>query len=208
MTAPAGPKLSLREAQRVLTRKRICDAASHLFYEQGFPAVTMEDIAHAAGVSRSTLYLHYVDKTALSVEIAAAYADSLCALVARLPGPVPTRVQITHWINDLAALIAREHVPATLIVDLSARSEAPAATGLIGDRLIAALANQLPSLARTLERDTTRPRAQAWAEVAMRELGWACSHRAGDHKDARSARLTVAAEIFERFIQAQIEMEA
>lgn len=203
-----GSKPSLREAQRALTRERICEAAARLFYERGFSSVTMEDIAQAASVSRSTLYVHYPDKIDLSVEIAGAYADVLTALVVQLPGPVPSRIQIEHWLHALAAVVVREHVPATLIVDLSARGEAPEAIGLIGQRLLIALAARLPAFERMLAGERTRIRARAWAEAAMREIGWACTRVADESTEASAARLAVAAEIFERFVHAQIEMEA
>lgn len=200
-------RLSLREAQRAVTRGRICNAASELFFNRGFSAVTMEDIAQAAGVSRSTLYVHYPDKADLSAEIASGYGDILCALIAQLPGPVPTRSQIDQWLVALVALMDQEHIPATLISDMNARGETPAVTQAIGERLLLALSAQLPSLQRTLGNSKLHSRARAWAETAMREVGWACLQTSGDLDDAGAARLHVAADIFERFVHAQSEME-
>lgn len=198
---------SLREAQRAVTRTRVCEAASELFFRRGFSAVSMEDIAQAAGISRSTLYVHFPDKADLFSEIARGYGDTLCALVAQLPGPVPTRSQIDQWLVALVALMDQEHIPATLISDMNARGETPAVTRAIGERLLLALSDQLPALQRTLGRSKLHSRARAWAEAAMREVGWACLQTAGDPDDAGAARLHVAADIFERFVHAQLEME-
>ncbi|HBX80916.1 MAG: TetR/AcrR family transcriptional regulator [Propionibacteriaceae bacterium] len=47
------------------TRRRILDAAERLFASQGFESATVDDIAAAAGVSKSHLYYHFPAKTSL-----------------------------------------------------------------------------------------------------------------------------------------------
>ncbi len=48
--------MSLRAEQARLTRRRIVDAATTLFLEQGYAATTLAQIAAAAGVSVQTVY--------------------------------------------------------------------------------------------------------------------------------------------------------
>jgi AcrR family transcriptional regulator len=201
------PPSSLREAHRLLSRTRIRAAAARLFYERGIAPVTMDDIAKAAQVSRSTLYVHYADKAELSADIASAYGDTLCALVTRLPSPMPSRPQIEGWIGDVAELIEDERIPTTLISDLSNGCEAPPSVQAIGERLEAALAARLPAFAHALADDRTRAGARGWGQAMMRHLGWAClpAPIAGD---VAQARLSVAADIFEGFLRAMIGMEA
>jgi AcrR family transcriptional regulator len=57
------PPISLREAQKQLTRERLLDAAAELFSTQGYGATTIEDIATAAGATRATFYLHFPSKS-------------------------------------------------------------------------------------------------------------------------------------------------
>ncbi len=48
------------EAQE--TRNRILDAAEYLFSDLGVSRTSLEDIAHAAGVTRGAIYWHFKDK--------------------------------------------------------------------------------------------------------------------------------------------------
>ena len=55
---------SLHE-HREQTRQKLFAALSALMAEQGFDAITLADIAHAAGVGRTAVYNHFPDKEAL-----------------------------------------------------------------------------------------------------------------------------------------------
>ncbi|GIG23481.1 putative regulatory protein, TetR [Cellulomonas chitinilytica] len=55
---------SLHE-HREQTRQKLFAALSTLMAEQGFDAITLADIAHAAGVGRTAVYNHFPDKEAL-----------------------------------------------------------------------------------------------------------------------------------------------
>ncbi|MGV0794989.1 TetR/AcrR family transcriptional regulator [Mycolicibacterium sp. XJ1819] len=48
--------------QRELTRNRIMDGALSLFDELGYHAVTMDNIAQRANLSRGTIYVHFQNK--------------------------------------------------------------------------------------------------------------------------------------------------
>jgi AcrR family transcriptional regulator len=47
------------------TKRAILGAAGQLFSERGFEAVTMREIAKAAGCSHTTIYIYFTDKEAL-----------------------------------------------------------------------------------------------------------------------------------------------
>ena len=49
-------------------RDRIVEAASSLFFEQGYQATTIDDVIERSGVSRPTLYTHFKTKEDLCVE--------------------------------------------------------------------------------------------------------------------------------------------
>ena len=53
---------SLRERKKELTRQAIADAAQRLFVERGFEAVTVAEVARAAGVSEGTVFNYFPTK--------------------------------------------------------------------------------------------------------------------------------------------------
>ena len=60
----------LRErADAAANRQHILTAARHLFEERGVEQVTMDELAHAAGVGKGTLYRRYPGKAALVVAL-------------------------------------------------------------------------------------------------------------------------------------------
>lgn len=206
--SPARPP-SLRDAQRMLTRTRIRDAGREAFFARGYDRTTIDEIAQAAGASRSTLYVHFRDKDEILAAIVADYVPGLLDVVARLHGPLPARAEIDAWLRDLAAFIARERTPTVLIAGMASAEDAPPAIHALGDRLVAALAARLPAFARALADGPDRPLVRAWASVVIREVGWACQHAArhpggggdGGAGGGGEALLTVAGDLFERFLR-------
>jgi AcrR family transcriptional regulator len=79
MAAPSG----LREHKKQATRKRISDIATRLFAERGFDAVTVEDVARAAEVSKMTVFNYFPRKEDLVVdreaELLALVRDAMAA---------------------------------------------------------------------------------------------------------------------------------
>lgn len=79
------------------TRKRIVDAASRLFYDEGIRAVSVDAVAASAGVTKRTLYYHFESKD----DLIAAYLDARdqpnLALMARwfddAEGELPDRIE-------------------------------------------------------------------------------------------------------------------
>jgi AcrR family transcriptional regulator len=49
--------------------QKVLDAAVGLFAERGIESTSMDAIAHASGVSKATIYNHWVDKEALLLEV-------------------------------------------------------------------------------------------------------------------------------------------
>lgn len=52
----------LRESKKRRTREAIAQAAADLFHERGFAAVTVDDVARAADVSRQTVFNYFPTK--------------------------------------------------------------------------------------------------------------------------------------------------
>jgi len=53
----------------ISTRNAIIEAAHEQVYKVGFRKMSMEDIAHAAGLSRAAIYLHFKDKADLIIAV-------------------------------------------------------------------------------------------------------------------------------------------
>jgi len=66
---PVGPIASARQRSQIETRRRLLDAATTLYFEQGARGTRTNDVAAAAGVAVGTVYLHFKDKDALLAEI-------------------------------------------------------------------------------------------------------------------------------------------
>jgi len=69
----------LRQERSIATRRNILRAGSRLWTEHDFDATTVEDICAAAGVGRSTYYLHFESKDMLLIELARATARGVSA---------------------------------------------------------------------------------------------------------------------------------
>ncbi len=58
-----------KEREKLARKKAIIDAAREVFFEHGFQATTMDQIAEVAEVSKGSLYLHFPTKEELYVTI-------------------------------------------------------------------------------------------------------------------------------------------
>jgi AcrR family transcriptional regulator len=58
-------------------REQLVASAQRLFAERGYRATTMDDIAHAAGVTKPLLYQHFASKRALYLELIQHVSDEL-----------------------------------------------------------------------------------------------------------------------------------
>jgi AcrR family transcriptional regulator len=78
---------SAREAQRRESRRALQAAATDLVARRGFAAVTVDDVAAAAGVSRRTFFNHFPTKAAALFDPEPEDAGRLVDLLAAADGP-------------------------------------------------------------------------------------------------------------------------
>jgi AcrR family transcriptional regulator len=86
--------------KRLATRRKISDVATRLFFERGFNAVTMDEIAEAADVSRMTVFNHFSRKEDLFFDLdEEGREDLLDALQKKAPEtpPVEALRLFAHW---------------------------------------------------------------------------------------------------------------
>ncbi|MFD4553593.1 TetR/AcrR family transcriptional regulator [Streptomyces sp. NPDC058469] len=125
------PRRNLREEQKILTHRRLLDAAVTVFTEKPFLDARMED-TQAAGVTRATVYAHFPSKA----EIVDALVDGVYGVVGEAYAdladlaalPRWTRAGIRTWLDE-AATRRREMAPVRRV----ANAAAPAALRSLGE---------------------------------------------------------------------------
>jgi AcrR family transcriptional regulator len=81
-------------------RQQVLRAAERLFGERGYEAVTMDEIAHAAGVGKGTLYRRYGDKSQLVMAL-------MDRCVANLQDDLSRIAAYAQTLEELKAVIGR-----------------------------------------------------------------------------------------------------
>src|ERR1700739_707936 len=118
---PAKYRTPLREAQREQMRARIIAAARCLFYDRHYDTTTMDDIAVAAGIRRSTLYLHYKGTAEILLEVITDYGGKARGEREMLARPAPSPDEIRAWVGAVAKFIAKERAPLSIIIEVRRR---------------------------------------------------------------------------------------
>jgi AcrR family transcriptional regulator len=108
MSEPVAKKPSLRTVQRDLTRRMIREAARQVFSSQPFEQVALEEIARAAGVGRTTIYLHYSSKNALLLDLLEEEVREQTTLFEQLAQTrVLDRSALRQWVREFGRNIRR-----------------------------------------------------------------------------------------------------
>ena len=109
--------MGIRERKKASTRRTLVDAAARLFAERGVEATTMDDIARAAGMSRTSVFNYFGYKEMILCEIGAGYVQEVAGTLLRdLDRPAEALFQdVAESLADLAirepvliAAVARE----------------------------------------------------------------------------------------------------
>ena len=82
------------------SREAIVAAAQHLFLERGFGAVSMDELAEAAGVARRTLYNQFTSKEEI-------FREMLARVSRQLEGAFPPGVETSGDVEKVLQLVAR-----------------------------------------------------------------------------------------------------
>ena len=85
--ATSSPRPPLGRPKDPAKRAAVLDAAMRLFSEQGFDAVSMDQIAQSAGVSKLTVYSHFGDKEGLLSAVVRSYCEQEMPLELFEPSP-------------------------------------------------------------------------------------------------------------------------
>jgi AcrR family transcriptional regulator len=98
-----------RELKKAATRTALVDAAARLFAQRGVDATTMDDIARAAGTSRTSVFNYFGYKEMILCEIGARYVAEIAgtAVAARGKRRSP-RGLLMDMADTLAVIAARD----------------------------------------------------------------------------------------------------
>ncbi|MEL6980809.1 MAG: TetR/AcrR family transcriptional regulator [Actinomycetota bacterium] len=142
----------LRERRHRETRQALVEAAFELFANADFADVTMEDIARAAGVSRSTAYRRFATKEEVVLEVPRRWLAAFDEALAALPEGTSLAEATRATCLAVAAHIDRDHE--TVLAAYAVLQQAPSlqSSGL-------ATRAWLERLAEVLERFCPDPRA-------------------------------------------------
>ena len=192
----------LRAAQRDLTRGRILEAARSLFFARHFDTVTMDEIALAAGLRRSTVYLHFRDKDAVLLEVIAEYGGKARSMLSRLPGPRPDLEAVRQWVGKVARFVAKEHAPLSIIVEMRRKHGFAEVLEALTNDLLESLGARNPPFCGT-GGASADPLRRGRALMLLDGLTYACEVHVEDPAgaDAKALMQIVAAD-FHAFLSA------
>lgn len=106
------PELSMAERKRQLVSNELSDAALLMLAAKGFDAVTIDEIAAAAGVSRRTFFRYFASKEDVVVQFLAGMGADIVAELTARPVSEPPSAALRHAVR----------VPLAVCVDHSERS--------------------------------------------------------------------------------------
>lgn len=92
----------LRDRKRLETRARIQDAAITLFLAEGFDAVTLDQVAEAAGVSRRSLFNYFTSKEEMVLSAKADLVALIRSAIPKRPRDEPLLVMAENALLDIA----------------------------------------------------------------------------------------------------------
>ncbi|MQY25713.1 TetR family transcriptional regulator [Nocardia aurantia] len=142
MTDPE--RLSTREIARVAVRDRLAEVGFELFHREGFDRVTVNDLAAAAGVGRSTFLRYFTSKEDVVLGALETEGQRLAAALAARPGSEDEWTALRRGLDVIVEPYLRDPAKALALTQLILRTPALSAHSLEKQqswrpRLVAAL---------------------------------------------------------------------
>ena len=113
-------KRAISEQQKATRKQALLMAALDEFYEQGFTAARMNDIAARAKLSKGTLYLYFNSKQALFSELISAIAQPKVSQIEQILATQPSVNQaLTTLFSVLPTIILQSNLPKIIKIIIS-----------------------------------------------------------------------------------------
>ena len=92
------------------SKTKLLDAAQNVFRAKGYAATTVDDICHAAGVTKGSFFHHFKGKEELTVDAAAHWSTWTEALFAAAPSHQASdpRERVLGYVDFRAAILNRD----------------------------------------------------------------------------------------------------
>jgi AcrR family transcriptional regulator len=156
---PGKTRLSIRDAQKQMTRERLLEAALELFSEHGFHAVTIHQIMKRAHANRATFYLHFKNKLDIAWALAEQQSGAQHTLLFHQLNDLgtPDPAALRDWIERRIAL-SRANPTLIHVVNEAVTSEQQCAEeyclylGRIADRVLTNTLGRMSGRRRDLAR--------------------------------------------------------
>ena len=124
---PASPKATKKEIVTAFRTREILAAARSLLEQRGPEAMTMEEIAAAAGVAKGTLYLYFQSKDDLILALITRVGENIIRDVeASLEAPGTPPEKLIRMVSVLLEYLNRER----LLFPMYARELLPGGAGI------------------------------------------------------------------------------
>jgi AcrR family transcriptional regulator len=166
MTAP----VPLRERQKQQTREEIARAAMELFLARGFDAVTVAEVADAAGVSEKTVYNHFSAKEDL---VFPDVEQRWTALLDRIRDRAPGTSLVEPFRTATRELL--DQVATGAVDEITARPRLVMGSAALRDRLFVGWEHEAALLAPIIAAEVGDDGAHLVPAVVARTLAW--THR-------------------------------
>lgn len=184
----------LRERKKRETRAAISHVATRLFYERGFDAVTVDEVARAAGVSKMTVFNYFARKEDLMLD---REAEGLALLRAALAGRGQKSV-ITALRDEVSRLVAEDNVFTRFDAGVLGFWDVVDASAALRARL-----HELADEAREMiTAELDGPNAELVGGIVA--IGWRAAYRAGLAAARRGKSPAKAAAELERVLDAAV----
>ncbi len=135
-------------------RQRILDRASELFYQFGFKRVTMDDLSHALGISKKTLYQFARGKDALIEMFVDELADRTFGQAVDVFDETDDVVGLTHRLVEFLSS-RMQFISSAMVMDL--QRHWPHLWERINARRMKVLERYLTVIERSVDRGILRP---------------------------------------------------
>lgn len=168
-----GEKIEVRRGRPRDTAKdeAILLAAGDLFMERGYEAVSVDAVAHAAGVSKATIYARYPDKEALFTAVLRLECERVVSPESFLPDPAePVRDTLILLATRFLSLVVGEKAMNMHRVLVSETARAPRMAELFYETAVLSLKTRFADWLR-LETDRGRLDVRDADGAAWRFLG-------------------------------------
>ena len=184
----------LRERKKRETRAAISLVATRLFYERGFDAVTVDEVARAAGVSKMTVFNYFARKEDLMLD---REAEGLELLRTALAGRGQKSV-ITALREEVSRLVAEDNVFTRFDAGVLGFWDVVDASATLRARL-----HELADEAREMiTAELEGPNAELVGGIVA--IGWRAAYRAGLSAARRGKSPAKAAAELERVLDAAV----